>query len=220
MEDPMLVPLFFTHYRVQVHDLHPGFYLETVTKQLGYFIRVFEEYDWQQLSRANQLFMRIRVLLDIRSLLRRRKKSRGRSTDSNEALVWECYELVSPRVTRMLQQMLKLYNPQVVFFMEIKLDSGKMEIEHQRGGFVYGIDVHADEDFGFEGPWFTWERWTFAHNNIKERLDRGVANSAWWTFFLNVVVCHLPHSFSGHYLILLRMDKGERHPRSFEFRFE
>ncbi|MBA0576311.1 hypothetical protein Golob_027298 [Gossypium lobatum] len=48
MEDPMLVPLLFTH---------------------------FWEYDWQQLSRGNQLFMHIRELLGVRSPLRRRKKS-------------------------------------------------------------------------------------------------------------------------------------------------
>lgn len=34
-------------------------------------------------------------------------------------------------------------------------------------------DYHL-ADLGFDGPWFTWERGNFEHNNIRERLDRGV----------------------------------------------
>ncbi|MBA0668462.1 hypothetical protein Goklo_001370 [Gossypium klotzschianum] len=43
------------------------------------------------------------------------------------------------------------------------------------------------EDLGFEGPWFTWERGNFEHNNIKKRLDMELP---------------IPH------------DKGDRHLRS------
>lgn len=53
------------------------------------------------------------------------------------------------------------------------------------------------EDLGFEGPWFTWEQGILSHNNIREKLDRGVAKSAWWINFPNVVVRHLPHFFSN-----------------------
>ncbi|PPR91410.1 hypothetical protein GOBAR_AA29270 [Gossypium barbadense] len=45
MEDPLLVPLVYSYFWVQVHDLPPEFYFKIVTKQLGNFIRVFEEYN-------------------------------------------------------------------------------------------------------------------------------------------------------------------------------
>ncbi|MFQ6637402.1 hypothetical protein Gotur_013390 [Gossypium turneri] len=35
-------------------------------------------------------------------------------------------------------------------------------------------------DLGFSGRWFTWERGRLPENNIRERIDRGVANSVWW----------------------------------------
>lgn len=35
------------------------------------------------------------------------------------------------------------------------------------------------EDLGYDGPWFTWEWGNIVGNNIHERLDRGVATSAW-----------------------------------------
>lgn len=31
-------------------------------------------------------------------------------------------------------------------------------------------------DMGYSGVWFTWERENLPETNIKERLDRGVAN--------------------------------------------
>ncbi|KAA3488997.1 reverse transcriptase [Gossypium australe] len=39
------------------------------------------------------------------------------------------------------------------------------------------------EDIGYSGAWFTWERGNFAETNIRERLDRGVANERWKIFF-------------------------------------
>ncbi|KAA3462259.1 reverse transcriptase [Gossypium australe] len=39
------------------------------------------------------------------------------------------------------------------------------------------------EDMGYLGPRFTWERINLSKNNIRERLDRGVANLAWWMFY-------------------------------------
>lgn len=34
--------------------------------------------------------------------------------------------------------------------------------------------------------------------NIRERLDRGVANSRWWEWFPDFSIQHIQHSFSDH----------------------
>lgn len=59
-------------------------------------------------------------------------------------------------------------------------------------------------------------------NNIRERLDRGVANMAWWKQFLKYSVRHLPYNFSGHYPVLINTNdrsKGTRRHGGYEFRF-
>ncbi|MBA0553864.1 hypothetical protein Golob_013007 [Gossypium lobatum] len=39
------------------------------------------------------------------------------------------------------------------------------------------LDHYQLVDMGLSGPWFTWEGGRLVENNIRERLDRGVANS-------------------------------------------
>lgn len=41
---------------------------------------------------------------------------------------------------------------------------------------------------GFFGSWFTWKRGNLAFTNIKERLERGVANGTWLFHFQNVLI--------------------------------
>ncbi|KAE8715683.1 G-type lectin S-receptor-like serine/threonine-protein kinase [Hibiscus syriacus] len=41
----------------------------------------------------------------------------------------------------------------------------------------------ALDDLGYSGRWYTWERGRSEGTNIRERLDRGVANSSWWDLF-------------------------------------
>ncbi|GMI95564.1 hypothetical protein HRI_003225700 [Hibiscus trionum] len=53
-------------------------------------------------------------------------------------------------------------------------------------------------DLGFKGPWYTWERDRMPENNVRERLDRAVANSEWWEMHLGFLVSHLNYSFSDH----------------------
>ncbi|KAL4387439.1 hypothetical protein GQ457_09G000910 [Hibiscus cannabinus] len=76
-------------------------------------------------------------------------------------------------------------------------------------------------DVGFSGVWYTWEKGRMAVNNIRERLDRGVANSTWWELFPNFRLSHLEHSFSDHCPLLMELDSslpGIR--RRWHFRFE
>lgn len=53
-------------------------------------------------------------------------------------------------------------------------------------------------DVGYSGRWFTWERGNLPETNIRERLDRGVANARWISMFPKVKVQHLVHSFPDH----------------------
>ncbi|KAA3487428.1 reverse transcriptase [Gossypium australe] len=39
------------------------------------------------------------------------------------------------------------------------------------------------QDIGYSGTWFTWERGNLPETNIRERLDRGVANEKWLNLF-------------------------------------
>lgn len=73
-EDPLSIPLVYSDWWVQIHDLPPGFFRESVTVQFGNFIGKFLEYDMKQLSNGYKSFLRIRVKIDVRKLLKRRKK--------------------------------------------------------------------------------------------------------------------------------------------------
>ncbi|GMI85140.1 hypothetical protein HRI_002183300 [Hibiscus trionum] len=53
-------------------------------------------------------------------------------------------------------------------------------------------------DLGFTGNWYTWECGRLVTNNVRERLDRGVASDSWRDYFPNFSVTHLNHSISDH----------------------
>lgn len=58
-------------------------------------------------------------------------------------------------------------------------------------------------DLGFHGRWFTWEHGNFAATNVREILDRGVANPTWSELFLFYRIDHLVSPCSDHCPILL-----------------
>ncbi|KAA3460675.1 reverse transcriptase [Gossypium australe] len=70
--------------------------------------------------------------------------------------------------------------------------------ERQMEAFRRALEDCELADLGFSWQWYTWERGRLASNNIRERLDRGVANPKWWDLFKNFEVNHLQHSFSDH----------------------
>ncbi|KAA3466274.1 reverse transcriptase [Gossypium australe] len=76
------------------------------------------------------------------------------------------------------------------------------------------------QDVGFSGTWFTWDRGNFAATNIRERLDRGVANEGWRTLFPTGMIYHLPHSISDHCPILLDTICERIRSRASQFKFE
>ncbi|KAH1107595.1 hypothetical protein J1N35_011363 [Gossypium stocksii] len=73
-EDPMRVPLIFSPFWVQIQDIPFGFFSERLAVQLGNFIGGFVEYDGPILGKENRKFMRIRVQVDVRRPLTRKKQ--------------------------------------------------------------------------------------------------------------------------------------------------
>lgn len=62
-------------------------------------------------------------------------------------------------------------------------------------------------DIGYSSPWFTWERGNLPETNIRECLDKGVANNDMLLLFLDLKVRHLPHIHSDHCPLLVTLDE-------------
>lgn len=90
--------------------------------------------------------------------------------------------------------------------------------------FYHCLEDCGLEDLGFVGNPFTWTNKQAGANNIQERLDRGVANSLWWSKFPQVRVTHLTRVLSDHCPILVdwagRKKTGGLEKRVKLFRFE
>ncbi|MBA0847559.1 hypothetical protein Goshw_019811 [Gossypium schwendimanii] len=72
-DDPFKVPLIYTIFWVQVYDVLPGFFNQSLAKQIGDFLGRFLEYDSKNVGRGICAYLRIRVQLDVRSSLKRKK---------------------------------------------------------------------------------------------------------------------------------------------------
>jgi hypothetical protein len=73
-------------------------------------------------------------------------------------------------------------------------------------------------DLGFSGNPYTWSNKRQGHHLIKERLDRGIANSLWVHLFPHYSVQHLPASSSDHNPIILNTVPTDLTlPRPFRF---
>ncbi|KAA3471101.1 reverse transcriptase [Gossypium australe] len=75
-------------------------------------------------------------------------------------------------------------------------------------------------DIGFSGASFTWERGNLLETNIRERLDRGVANDEWISLFPMGRVQHLPFSTSDHCPLLINTVSVNSYSRHHRFHFE
>ncbi|MBA0760158.1 hypothetical protein Gotri_022922 [Gossypium trilobum] len=73
-EDPMVVPLIFVDFWVQIHNLPFGLILEVMGRQFGNFIGTFLEYDMKAMGRGFRGYMRVSVQVDIRDPLKRCNK--------------------------------------------------------------------------------------------------------------------------------------------------
>ncbi|GMI83525.1 hypothetical protein HRI_002021800 [Hibiscus trionum] len=80
---------------------------------------------------------------------------------------------------------------------------GRIRSQRQMDDFREALEDCSLADIGYTGRWYTWEKGHFVETNIRERLDRGVANPGWWSLFPDFTLSHLSHSFSDHCLLLL-----------------
>lgn len=73
-EDPAKVSLFFLNFWIQIHDLPSSFMKETVGRQLRNFFGEFIMYDHKNETSLWRECMRIKVKIDVRNPLKRKKK--------------------------------------------------------------------------------------------------------------------------------------------------
>ncbi|KAA3479552.1 reverse transcriptase [Gossypium australe] len=91
----------------------------------------------------------------------KRQEHKDQTSESKEESVlvegntgWNVCDLGNPRTVMRLRFMLKQQNPDMVFFMETKVNNRRMERIRRRSGFTNGIDVGADGSRG--GLCLTW----------------------------------------------------------------
>ncbi|GMJ10395.1 hypothetical protein HRI_004708700 [Hibiscus trionum] len=97
---------------------------------------------------------------------------------------------------------------------------GRICSQRQMDAFQAVLDEYGLTDLGYIGRWYTWEKGKFSATNIRERLDRGVANGAWWNLFLLFSLQHLVDSLSDHCPLLLDTGVDPRGLRHSHFKFE
>lgn len=110
---------------------------------------------------------------------------------------------------------------EIMFSFEKK--EGRPREECQTSAFREALEDCDLNELGFVGKQFTWERGRLPENNIREKLDKGVANSTWWTPFPTYSARHLSHSISDHCLVLMdtRNEKQELITQEgYTFRFD
>ena len=61
-------------------------------------------------------------------------------------------------------------------------------------------------DLGFSGPALTWNNLSGGGARVKKRLNRGICNDKWRTFFPEAAVTHLTQVHSNHHPLLLELD--------------
>lgn len=73
-EDPTKVALVEVDFWIQIHNLLVGYMYEVVGKQLGNFFGKFLEYDSKNNASIWREFMRLKIRMDVRKPLKRKKK--------------------------------------------------------------------------------------------------------------------------------------------------
>ncbi|KAA3479327.1 Endonuclease/exonuclease/phosphatase [Gossypium australe] len=96
---------------------------------------------------------------------------------------WNVRELGSPRAVRRLRYMLKLQNPQMVFFMETKICRSKMERIRYSCGYINGIEVDPEGTRG--GLCLAWKQGVsvtlrqFSERHIDAVIDDDELRGKW-----------------------------------------
>ncbi|KAA3472766.1 LRR receptor-like serine/threonine-protein kinase FLS2 [Gossypium australe] len=103
--------------------------------------------------------------------------------DAMKIISWNVRGLGNPRAVRRLRFLLKEHNPDMVFFMETKVNDKRMEMIRRRSGFVNGIDVGAEGSRG--GLCLAWREEikvslkTFSRNHIDVLIEENNIQGEW-----------------------------------------
>ncbi|MBA0672117.1 hypothetical protein Goklo_007348 [Gossypium klotzschianum] len=92
-EDPLTVQFHWVDFWLLIHDILLGFMADTVAHQLGNFIREFIEYDTAATQLGYKRIMRIRVRVDVRKPLKRKKRIALKNGES----VYVRFEAIQPQ---------------------------------------------------------------------------------------------------------------------------
>ena len=86
-------------------------------------------------------------------------------------------------------------------------EGGSTRPRQQLASFVETINLCGLRDIGFVGPRFTWIYETRDGRQIRERLDRVLANVEWVNLFPRAKLHHLTNSASDHSPLLLHLER-------------
>ncbi|KAG8500503.1 hypothetical protein CXB51_004519 [Gossypium anomalum] len=92
-EKRFLFQFFHSMDMERIHDIPAGYYSEALAKQLGEFIGLFLEYDGANMGKGYQNFLRVRIQLDVRSPLKRKKQIIDSFCEAKMALGTEITEM-------------------------------------------------------------------------------------------------------------------------------
>ncbi|MBA0630641.1 hypothetical protein Godav_002716 [Gossypium davidsonii] len=136
-EDPMQIPLVFSPYWVQAFDLLPG-EVDKIGSSNGLGQTMMEhdleEYPIEYVDGKK----RLRVVFSDSNILGIEDSLGAMDKQSN------VYPNQILTAVRRLRDPLKIYNPQIIFLIETKLNSIRMKQVRKRWGFNNRIDVQAD----------------------------------------------------------------------------
>ena len=91
-------------------------------------------------------------------------------------------------------------------------------MESSRGELRNFLDNCSLIDLGFKGNSFTWTNKRMGRDNIKERLDRAVANAEWKRIFPKATIKHLPMLSSDHATLVINSHEDiPSGPKPFRF---
>lgn len=89
-------------------------------------------------------------------------------------------------------------------------------------GFREAVHTCGFSDLGFIGLPYTWDNRQQSNDNVKVKLDRGLANSTFLNLFRDVRVWHVQTTESDHCCLVVDCSKGShsRHRGRRRFRYE
>lgn len=90
---------------------------------------------------------------------------------------------------------------------------GLTRLERQMDGFREAVNSCGFTDLGFLGLPYTWDNRQEGAHNIKVRLDRAFANSAFSDIFKNIKVWHVQTTESDHCYLVVECCRGRRRGR-------